>query len=290
MNFTIVCVPFQVDVARWGCAAGPKAFLDAGIVQQIEAREHTVRRVVEIDLPKAERTRDGVTNLGRIAGHTAQAIKEALAEEDGFVLALEGDCTHAVGAIGGLAQAKGAPGVVWFDAHGDMNTMETSTTGFLGGLPYGVALGLDLEDWRLAAGLDRAVRPQAAALIGTSDLDTAEVEILHHHPILHIDARQLMEGDVAERVQAALKPRSAEAKGWYMHLDLDVAGPEELPGGMTPAPYWPPRHALIECVGAAARSVKVNVLSLAVYNPALDSDGRGLRLGLDMSMAAIDNL
>src|SRR5437660_1787259 len=145
MEITIVCVPFQVDVARWGCALGPQAFLDAGIAEQIEVRGHSIRKVVWIELPKSERTRDSVTNLGRIAQRTAFAVKNALAEKDSFVLVLEGDCTHAVGAIGGLAQAKGPPGVVWFDAHGDLNTMETTTTGFLGGMPYAVALGLGLE-------------------------------------------------------------------------------------------------------------------------------------------------
>src|SRR2546421_4480557 len=67
MEITIVCVPFQVDVARWGCALGPQAFLDAGIAEQIEVRGHSIRKVVWIDLPKSERTRDSVTNLGRIA-------------------------------------------------------------------------------------------------------------------------------------------------------------------------------------------------------------------------------
>ena len=171
MEITFVCVPFQVDVARWGCALGPQAFLDAGIAEQIEARGHSIRNVVWIELPKA-----------------------------------------------------------------------------------------------------------------------AEIEILQRHPILHIDASQLMQTGVAERVQSALRPRSAEATGWYLHLDLDVAGPEELPGGMTPAPYWPPRHHLIEAVGAATRSVSTHVLALAVYNPAQDSDRRGARLGFDMAMAVIDNL
>lgn len=290
MEITIVCVPFQVDVARWGCARGPQAFLDAGIAQQIEARGHRIHNVIWIELPKTERTRDSITNLGRIARRTACAVKEALAESNSFVLVLEGDCTHAVGAIGGLAQAKGPPGVVWFDAHGDLNTLKTTTTGFLGGMPYAVAMGWDFEDWRLAAGLEPAVRPEAAALLGTSDLDAAEAEVLQNHPILNVDASQLMQSGVAERVQAGLKPRSTEARGWYMHLDLDVAGPEELPGGMTPAPYWPPRQHLIEAVEATTRSVPVYVLGLAVYNPALDSDGRGARLGLDMAMAVIDNL
>ncbi|MBV9230190.1 MAG: arginase family protein [Chloroflexi bacterium] len=290
MDITIVCVPFQVDVARWGCAGGPQALLDTGLIGRIEATGHRVRDVVWVDLPKSERTRDSVTNLGRIARRTAGAVRDALTGSQRLVLVLEGDCTHAVGPIGGLEQAKGHPGVVWFDAHGDLNTMETTTTGFLGGLPYAVALGWDLEDWRMAAGLEPPVRPEAAALLGTSDLDPAERAALERYPILHMDASQMQQSGVGGRVLAALKPRALEARHWYMHLDLDVAGPEELPGGMTPAPYWPPRQHLIEAVGAAAQAVPIAVLGLAVYNPALDVDGRGARLALDLAVAALEKL
>ena len=287
MHITIICVPYQVDVARWGYANGPQAFLDSGLIALLEAKGHTTSQPIWIELPKAERTRDSITNLGRIAKRTGAAVREALAKDDDFVLVLEGDCTHAVGPIGGLAQAKGNPGVVWFDAHGDLNTMETTTSGFLGGLPYAVALGLDLDDWRLAAGLEQPVRAEAAALLGTSDLDAAEVDLLQQHPILHIDAKELMQPGVGARVSAALQARFGEANAWYLHIDLDVAGPEENPGGFTPAPYWPPREHLLEAVRATVQTLPVKVASLAVYNPAADMDGRGVRFGLDMAMAVV---
>ncbi len=290
MHITLICVPYQIDVARWGCALGPQAFIDHGLLQQLQANGHTVSNPIWIELPKSERTRDSVTNLGRIAKRTSAAVSKALKQNDSFVLVLEGDCTHAVGAIGGLAQAKGAPGVVWFDAHGDLNTMETTTSGFLGGMPFAVALGWDLEDWRLAAGLEQPVRPEAAALIGASDLDPAEVEVLQRHPILRIDAVEMMQPGVATRVQAALQPRASEAKAWYEHIDLDVAGPEEVPAGYTPAPYWPPRQHIIEAARAWAQTVPVKVASLAVYNPVGDVDGRGVRFGLDMAMAIVEGV
>jgi arginase len=288
MHITIICVPYQIDVARWGCALGPQAFLDHGLLQQLQAKGHTVSNPVWIELPKSERTRDSVTNLGHIAKHTSAAVNTALKQNDDFVLVLEGDCTHAVGAIGGLAQAKGSPGVVWFDAHGDLNTMETTTSGFWGGMPYAVALGWDLEDWRLAAGLEQPVRPEAAALIGASDLDPAEVKALQRHPILRMDAVEMMQPGVAERVQAALRPRASEAQAWYLHMDLDVAGPEEVPGGLTPAPHWPPRQHIIEAARTTAQTVPVKVASIAVYNPVGDINGRGVRFGLDMAMAVVE--
>ncbi len=290
MHISIVCIPYQIDVTHWGVALGPQAFLDHGLVQLLEANGHTVSEPTWIELPKSERTRDSITNLGNIAKRTSRAVSTALTQQDSFVLVLEGDCTHAVGAIGGLARAKGSPGVVWFDAHGDMNTWETTTSGFLGGLPYAVALGWDLEDWRLAAGLDQLVRPEAAALIGASDLDPAEIEALENHPIYRMDAVEMQRPDDTKRLQAELQLRADEAKAWYLHIDLDVAGPEENPGNLTPAPYWPPRQNIIDSARVTAQTMPVQVASLAVYNPSGDIDNRGVRFGLDMAMAVVEGI
>src|SRR5262249_48293299 len=178
MEIAVVCVPYQTDVARWGAAQGPQAFLDAGLLEQLRARGHTVGEPVWVELPRAERTRDSVTNLGWLAHHTADAVRAGLDQGADLVLALEGNCTHALGPMGGLMQAlgPGVPGVIWFDAHGDLNTLATTQTGLLGGMPYAVALGWEFEDWRLAGGLTEAVRPEAAARRGASGPEAARGE------------------------------------------------------------------------------------------------------------------
>jgi arginase len=290
MEISLVCVPFQVDVCRWGCALGPQAYLDAGIIDTLETQGHQVRKPVWIELPKAERTRDSVTNLSHIASRTALAVHEALQRSEGIVVVLEGDCTHAVGALGGLARFDKRPGIVWFDAHGDLCTMETTTSGFLGGMPYAVALGWDFPDWRQAAGLEAPVRPEAAVLIGASDLDPAEIEALTHHPILNLDAKELAAPETTQRVERALKPRASEANAWYVHIDVDVAGPEVVPGGLTPAPYLPPREHLLEAAEGVAHSVPVKVISLAAYNPSGDPHRQGALFGIDMLMSIINSM
>jgi len=290
MQIGIVCVPYQVDITRWGCARGPQAFLDHGLRQLLEAKGHTVTEPVWIELPGTERTRDSVTNLGRIARRTAAAVHAALQQRDDVVLVLEGDCTHAVGAIGGLAQTWNNPGVVWFDAHGDLHTMHTTESGFLGGMPYAVALGWDLQDWRLAAGLEPALRPEAAVLVGGCDLDQAEIAALARFPLLHVKTDTLMQPDVARRIQEALRTRAGQAQAWYVHLDLDVGGPDVCPGGLTPAPVWPPVGHLLAAAQATARTLPVKVASLAVYTPSADTDGRGVRFGLQMAAAVVEGL
>src|SRR5437667_8977055 len=100
MHITIICIPYQIDVTRWGIALGPQSCLDHGLIQHLEAKGHIVSNPTWIELPKSERTRDSITNLGNIAKRSSAAICAALTQEDSFVLVLEGDCTHAVGAIG----------------------------------------------------------------------------------------------------------------------------------------------------------------------------------------------
>src|SRR5690349_10991311 len=161
MDVTVVSVPYQLDVGRWGYALGPQALIDAGIARELEQCGHKLHKTVTIELPRQERKRDSVTNLAAIARRTSAAVSEALKDEDGFALLLGGDCTHAVGAIGGMARAAGKPGVVWFDAHADLHTMKTTSSGYIGGMPFAVALGWEFDDWRNAAGLNSPVSVEA---------------------------------------------------------------------------------------------------------------------------------
>jgi arginase family enzyme len=166
-----------------------------------------------------------------------------------------------------------------------MNTMATTTSGMWGGMPYAVALGWDLEDWREAAGLREPVRPDAAALVGASDLDPAEIAALEHHPILRLDAAEMQTAGVGARWEALLRARGDAAAAWYLHLDLDVAGPEIVPTALTPAPHWPPRAHLVEAAAATARAVTCRAMGLAAYDPAGDPERRGAAFAIDMALA-----
>lgn len=274
MQISPILVPYDHDIARWGTATGPRTLVDAGLLEHVRAAGHAVAAPVEIALPRSERTRDSVTNLARIGERLSAAVAEAVSDPDGFALVLAGNCPHAVGAVGGLARAGLAPGIVWYDAHGDLNTFATTETGFIGGLPFAVALGWDLDDWRLACGLASPVRPEAAALIGANDLDAAEEEALKRHPIARLDAVALGVDGAATR--SLLEARAQEAAAWYLHLDLDVVGPEHVPGATTPSPAPADGAAVLASLRAAAASVELRACTLATYHAAGDPERRGL--------------
>jgi len=280
-----ILVPYAGDVGRWGAARGPEAILAAGLVQELTEAGHGVAEPVSVALARGERTRDTVTNIGTLAARASDAVAAAIGQRR-FPLVLEGNCTGAVGPAGGVARAKGAAGIVWYDAHGDMHTMATTSTGLLGGMPYAVCLGWEFDDWRERAGLATPVRPEAAALIGASDLDPEEEEALAAHPIARLDAAEMGE-DAAARTMSLLAPRAGAAPGWYLHIDMDVAGPDAVPGALTPAPLWPARADLIASIAAAAKAVPVACLGLAAYDPGGDPSGRGARLAIEMAVTVL---
>lgn len=285
MHIIPILVPYAGDVARWGAAKGPAAMMAGGLADTLRLNGHRVGEPVEIVFPRERRTRDPVTNLGVIAAMVSDAVAAAIGQ-GAMPVVLQGNCTQAVGPAGGVAKACGTAGIVWYDAHGDMHTLATTGTGLLGGMPYAVCLGWEFDDWRQAAGLAAPVRAEAAALIGASDLDAEEEAALNANPIARLDA-EAMGADADARTAALLAPRADAAPGWYMHIDLDVAGPDELPGALTPAPHWPSRAALLASVTAAAQAVPLRCLGLAAYDPSGDPERRGARLAADFAVAAL---
>ncbi len=283
-----ILVPFANDVARWGAANGPAAMMRAGLAEALQAAGHTVAVPVEAALAREQRTRDPVTNLGIIAGWVSEQVAAAIAA-GAMPLVLQGNCTQSVGPAGGVARACGGAGIAWFDAHGDMHTLRTTSTGLLGGMPFAVALGWEFDDWREAAGLRVPVPAAAAALIGASDLDPEEDAALTAHRIARLDAAD-MGADAGARTTALLAPCAGAAPGWYMHIDLDVAGPEAVPGQLTNAPHWPSAAALEDSVAAAARAVPMRCLGIAAYDPAGDPQRKGAKLAVDLAVAALRHL
>jgi len=281
-----ILVPYANDVARWGAAKGPAAMMQAGLAEALEAARHRVAVPLEATLPREVRTCDPVTNLGIIAGWVSGQVAAAIAA-GAMPLVLQGNCTQSVGPAGGVARACGAAGIAWFDAHGDMHTLRTTSTGLLGAMPFAVALGWEFDDWWEVAGLAAPVRPEAAVLIGASDLDPEAAAALSAHAIGRLDA-DAMGADAGPRTTALLAPRAAAAPGWDLHIDLDVAGPEAVPGQLTNAPHWPSRAALVDSVRAAARAIPLRCLGIAAYDPAGDPERRGAKLAVERAQAALD--
>jgi arginase len=274
MDLQLLLVPYDTGRRGWRMGAGPEHLLAAGLATRLRSRGHDVRvETIEDDPgePPAE-IRTAFELMRRLAVRVRQARAASR-----FPLVLSGNCNAAVGTLAGLTPARRA--VFWFDAHGDLNTPDSTLTGFLDGTGLATALG---RCWHaLAATVPGAVPvpPDATFLLGARDLDPAEAEFLARSPVTLLGP-----DDVRSRLAPLLAERAFHDTVAYVHCDLDVLDPDGGRANPFPAPGGLSIADVTHAVEAIGRAVPLAAGAVAAYAPEYDADGRVGRA----AFAAID--
>ena len=199
--------------------------------------------VITPDLPGG----DVWGRLGALYSSLAAAVAGE-AGRGGRPVVMSGDCTTALGTMSGLQWAGIEAGIVWFDAHGDVQTLETTTSGYLGGLPLRLLVGYRPELIAARLGL-RAVPERQVTLVGARDLDPPEVS--------YLAGARIRRCEVGE-VDAALPGGPL-----YVHLDLDVVDPAQQPGLRFPAPGGPSPAQVTGALDAVLGTGRVAAIGVA---------------------------
>jgi arginase len=191
-------------------------------------------------------------------------VRAAVDAEPATPLVLCGECTLAP-AVAAAARARaGDVGLVWVDAHGDLNTPETSPSGFAGGMPFAALLGWCHDAWRQAAGLEPPFALARSVLVGARDLDAGEREA--------IDAHGLGERETIADGAALLADRPL-----WLHLDMDVLDPELTHAADFPAPGGWTAERFAGDLADAIDGRELVAVSVCCGNPRRDADGSGFR-------------
>jgi arginase len=183
------------------------------------------------------------------------------AEKSQKVLVLCGDCLVPIGCLAGLERCGIRPYLIWFDAHGDFHTYETTLSGHLGGMPLAMITGRGDQTLLQAIGLT-ALRDEDVCLIGGRDVESGERELLAASSILQ-----------ANRLQDALKSIPRHRPVW-IHLDTDYLSPIEAPAMRYPAPGGPPVGEVESELNTLVTEFDIAGVSISAWCPALDHDGR----------------
>jgi arginase len=200
--------------------------------------------VITADLPAG----DVWDRLSALYAGLAGAVA-AEAGRGGRPVVMSGDCTTALGTMSGLQRAGVQAGIVWFDAHGDVQTLETTTSGYLGGLPLRLLMGYRPELIATRLGL-RAVPEHQVALVDARDLDPPEVS--------YLAGAQIRRSEVGELDAAGLPGGPL-----YVHLDLDVIDSGQLPGLRFPAPGGPSPAQVTGALSAVLGTGRVAAIGVA---------------------------
>jgi arginase len=264
MDVQLLLVPYDTARRGWRSGAGPEHLLRAGLAEHLQGRGHSVGvEAIEADAdqPPAE-IATGFELIRRIA----VAVRSARAAGR-FPVVLSGNCNAAVGALSGLTPARRA--VFWFDAHGDLNTPDTTASGFLDGTGLATALGLCWR--RLASDLPgyQPVEAEATFLLGARDLDPPEAALLNAAPITAVAAARIP----AELPDLLARSRLEDALG-YVHLDVDVLDPDRVGrANSLPVPGGLSVEQLIGAISAIRSRVPLGAATLASYAPEFDTAG-----------------
>ena len=185
--------------------------------------------------PRAKNRAAIIDYLPRLAEHVAGGL--ATAGEGAALLALGGDCTTHVGALAGLRRARpgGRFGLVWFDAHGDFNTPDTTPSGNVWGMPFAMLCGRGDDDL-VAAGDGRSIDEGDAALIGGQVLDEPESRSLAASPVAHFGAGMIATDAGRAAFAAWCAVVAARVDGWYVAFDLDAIDAGEALAVAMPEP------------------------------------------------------
>jgi arginase len=280
--FRLIVVPYELGRRRDGVGNGPERLLDAGAEEVLASSGGSVRReLVELD-PAFNRTGRGeVDACFELIRQVAEQVGAAV-EDGAFPVVLSGSCFAGVGVVAGLAEPD--PGVVWFDAHSDFNSPDTSTEGYFDGMGLAVLTGGAWQAMHARVPGARPVPESAVILAGARDFDPPEVRRLEASAVTHLRPEEL--GGLAEAL-AAITPAPS---GVYLHVDLDVLDGDEARVNIYGAAGGPSGAELADLVATVCRESPVRALSLTAYDPGFDPEGRVPPIALDLLRVVRDSL
>jgi arginase len=287
----VIGAGLDLGAGRRGVDMGPSAIRYAGLDDRIAElgrrcvdRGDVVTAVAEATSVVDERVRY-LPQIKATCERVAEIVAGAVA--DGyFPLVLGGDHSVALGTLGGLARVSGPGGVLWLDAHGDLNRPDTSPSGNVHGMPLAAALGLAGQEFESDAYTLPAVDSGRVALVGVRSLDAGERELL-----AELDARIFTMSDIDRMgVQAAMREALEHVSGdgfVHLSLDMDVLDPEVAPGVGTPVRgglSYREAHLAMEL---AAEAGIVESLEVVEVNPILDRENETAKLAVELVASAL---
>lgn len=295
-SIEIIGIPVDLGAGRRGVDMGPSAIRIADLEPKLESLGHKVTDYGDIDVVIPETQKVGAGKLRYKAPILAacdelrQQVERSLGEGR-TPLVLGGDHSIAIGSVAGTsnhyARQGETIGLIWFDAHGDANTPDTTPSGNIHGMSLAVLLGLGDPDLVQLGGRGAKVQPGNSVLIGCRDLDPGERTTLKKCGVTVYTMRDLDERGMRDVVDEAIKLASDNTAGIHLSFDLDVVDPEDAPG--TGTPVWGgityrEAHLAMEMLSDRAQVVAIDLVEV---NPVLDSQNMTGILAAELAQSVL---
>ena len=287
----VIGAALDLGAGRRGVDMGPSAIRYAGLADTLRELGRSVEDWGNVQAPVAEAADPGdqrmhyVREILDTCEHVAEQV--ARARREGYLpLVLGGDHSVAIGTLWGLASVSGPGGVLWVDAHGDINRPETSPTGNVHGMVLVAVLGLGGETLRRDGWPVPAVEPGRVALVGVRSLDDAERELLAELDALVYTMSEIDRIGIVKAIEDALAHVAGES---FVHvsLDMDALDPDVAPGVGTPVRgglSYREAHTAMELIAESGLASSLDVVEV---NPILDRENETAKLAVELVASAL---
>jgi arginase len=277
MKITLLQVPYHYGFVGpySGAGRGPVRYLEAGIARSLEEKG------LQVTVQTIERHTASDNVVDAVAeGNSllATQVAGAMADES-FPVVLSGGCNACLGVLAGL---RSPVGIIWFDAHGDMNTPETTPSGFFDGMPLAVATGLCHHELRQRISSTPAVPPAHTLLAGIRELDPGERTNIEESGMLLLRWEEMRGRGIAGALEPHLEVLRSRVGEIYLHIDIDVLDPAHAPGVDYHTPGGLNPDELEESIRLIASRFRLRAAALTAYNPDHEQQDRTLHSGLHL--------
>jgi arginase len=292
----IIGVPMDLGQSRRGVDMGPSALRGAGLQSSIKKLGLQVEDIGNLsvkqpeEMPVGEKRAKYLQEIAETCADVAAAAEKSLSE--GFLpLVLGGDHSIAAGVAAGVAnffrKDKKQIGYLWLDAHGDMNTPESSPSGNVHGMPLAAIMGYGAPELVDLLGFKPKAEPSNIVIVGARDLDAQERKIVKKSGIHVFTMRDIDERGMREVMSDALKHAMDDTAGIAVSLDMDFVDPADAPGVGTPVRggvTYREAHLAMEMIADTESMASLEVVEI---NPILDEHNRTALLGVELVLSGL---
>lgn len=292
----IIGVPMDLGASRRGVDMGPSALRVGGLATHIKQMGLHLEDIGNIPVKQPEEQHYGEKKakyLNEIA-ETCQGLADIVEKslEEGMIpIVMGGDHSIAVGTMGGVSRyfqkKEKRIGLVWLDAHADMNTPDTSPSGNIHGMPLASIVGFGAPELTDLVGPRPMVNPRNVCLVGARDIDTKEKRIIKESGVHVFTMRDLDERGMREVMAEALRFANDDTDGVAVSLDLDFVDPSDAPGVGTPVRggvTYREAHLAMEMLADSKGLVSLEVVEV---NPVIDHHNQTAVLGVELLLSGL---
>jgi arginase len=292
----IIGVPMDLGASRRGVDMGPSALRVAGLQARIKQLGHSVEDIGNLEVKQAEEMQVGEKRAKYLQeiSETCQDISKSVEKslEEGFLpLVLGGDHSIAAGVAAGVSahfrKEKKQIGYLWLDAHGDMNTPESSPSGNIHGMPLATIMGYGAPELVELEGFKPKAEPRNIAIVGARELDAQERKIVKKSGVHVFTMRDIDERGMREVMSEALKYAMDDTEGVAVSLDMDFVDPSDAPGVGTPVRggvTYREAHLAMEMIADSEAMASFEIVEI---NPVIDEHNRTALLGVELLLSAL---